>query len=551
MPEIPQFTSDVDSIRPNDVGMEAASQAGRRIGAFYHQMGEDTGGTVAQLGAQYQQHIARQEISTLGAQIATTETGLTKSWENTITTSDPNDRTVADNFRQSLDGVFSKLQDGATTPQSKEYVQQEIMRLRQHFYEKTSADMAIRDGQAVVQNLDTFRNSSSQSVMEDPTKFDTSAGAYDNYVNATISAHDNLTEAEVARVREIASTGKGELAKAALMGTIMRNPGEGLKALDDPKWGQYLDADQLKQMGVFAQEKIRTDQAEQRLAQTAQQRTDEQAAEKAETAASALITVGQDGQYTAAPGAADAWMHYATLPGAKAAAYRAGMGMLEKVAKGEKDGVDDPAIVAAARATLASGGHLDKTDIAQAELAGRLSHKTAEVMRTASQSDREQTDPTYKLAYRQLDMFISSAKPAIVTRSDIGGNAIDPNQSLKWGQFQSDALYVWDKYVVNGNMAPNDFTSNFLDPKSPSYLGRYIQQYQIGHGTIQQQVHNKMDVTQGGVPTVRLSAGDMANMDAIANGRAPAPAARPAPKPVLKPAAPAAQPPASTHGRDY
>lgn len=497
--QIPQYTETAE-LHPNDTGMEVAAQAGRRIGSFYHQIGDDIGGAVSQLGDQYQKQVAIQEVSKVQAQAATTFAGLSKSWNDIASSADPNDTTIGDKFKVSMEDTLSKLGDGVSTPQAKEYVRQETAQIRQHMYERTAADMSTRAGDAAVGNFTAANNARQSAVLEDPTSLDLNLGLTDGATEALISGH-GLTPDKASALRLAGQESKTQLAKAAVMGTIMKgNTGAAMSMLDDPKLSQYLNADEKERLGTFATEWQEKQVRETQLQAEQVKRQQEAVAEQKAMSISSMIQVGPDGKLVAAPGTAAAIQEYDHTPGAIPGRSSAMKEQLEHALKGDSDVADNEDIRNQFFARMNSDGvPLTAKDVVNAELQGQLSHKTAELfMRGVDASDKDK-DPHAKIAWADLEDFRKQMTPFIAPKQDAFGRVTDPTQADQLREFNKQLNDLWTMEVIDGKMAPEDFVQKHLTPGQPGYFGNYIGRFQRGT-TIQQRTDQQQQAIKG-VPT--------------------------------------------------
>jgi len=85
MPNIEQYTNPIDRITPSNEGIEASVQAGRRIGTFFHQMGDDIKG----FADQYQQHQDQNTLSDYTTQAATLDANYHTNLQPYLNSDDP------------------------------------------------------------------------------------------------------------------------------------------------------------------------------------------------------------------------------------------------------------------------------------------------------------------------------------------------------------------------------------------------------------------------------------------------------------------------------
>lgn len=251
MPNIRAYESPIEGLNPSDRGADAAAMAGRRVGAFYHQEGEALGGAIRTAGADVDRFVAHQEVSHYNLAAAGKMAEWTQQWNQLAATSDPNDPTVAKKFMSEVvEPGLQKLQDGQLTETGQRYSQAHAEGMRQHFAEKSAADMSTLAGVAVTTNLDKIGNTYSGVAFNDPSATKENLRQYDAAVESTI-ATSNLTAEGVAHVRAHAQAVKEQIAKEGLSGLISKNPNvDYSKFAADPAIAPYLkgsDPAQLQQ----------------------------------------------------------------------------------------------------------------------------------------------------------------------------------------------------------------------------------------------------------------------------------------------------------------
>jgi hypothetical protein len=242
---IVEYNNPIDTLHPSEQGVQAAVQAGRRIGVFYHQMGEDVGGAVAEVGKQYQDEVTRQQVSHGLAAQSQLWASLTDSWNQTAKGADPNDPSVAAKWRtEQLEPALQAWGNAFTTTQGKTYAAEEMARMRQHFTESTQADQSTLAGIASVQNLITMGEQYKQTAFNDPSSLDTILGALDKGYRASVSMHTAMSAEEAARVTgEPLTQMKAAVAKSAIEGMIESGPNgiaEARRLLASGKYAEYI-----------------------------------------------------------------------------------------------------------------------------------------------------------------------------------------------------------------------------------------------------------------------------------------------------------------------
>jgi hypothetical protein len=249
-------------LRPDDRAAESTANAGRRIGALYGQIAEsknDIGRRansaiqdVGNVAVKYAEH---QEVSKGAAEAAKTLAGLDAKWNETVKGADPNDPALAAKFRDEVvEPTLTKMKDGYFTEGGQKFGESQVESFRNHFFAKTTADMARLAGVAVKSNIETMTNQLSNAAISDPTSLKTSLGLVESSVGAMVDTSPNLKGVDGAALKiELTQSAQKEIVKAAAIGAINANPEAGLKKFSGPEYSKYISGAELKQLEAQAQ----------------------------------------------------------------------------------------------------------------------------------------------------------------------------------------------------------------------------------------------------------------------------------------------------------
>ena len=286
MANIQDFDAGNLKLNPTETGVQAVAGTARRIGAFSNQLGsaEDTlaretsrlasetegvgrqtealgsekgammadvgrraGSAIEAAGDMAVKYVEHQEISHGAAAYARTLEQKTQQWNDLANNSDPNDPTTAQRFMTSLNGDLEKFQgDGFLTEGGQKWAEAHVDALRQHFAEKTQADMAKKAGDAAIVNNRQTVNSLSSTAYSDPTTKDFALAALRSSTEGIISKSPNLDVSQASRVRnELLQSGTESIVKSAAMGEIEKT-GKMPGWVSDPKYAPYVNGAELK-----------------------------------------------------------------------------------------------------------------------------------------------------------------------------------------------------------------------------------------------------------------------------------------------------------------
>lgn len=267
MPNIREFTSDVNTIRPSETGIDAVAQGARRIGALHSAAagelstaGRDIGSGIKAAGDAAVDFITHKEISAGAPKFANLQDTLTQQWNDIASKADPNDPSVAQKFReQVLEPSLESYRDNFNTENGQRWAETRIDSLRNYMFTKTAADMSSLAAHAVSVNMTQTANSMSNTAMLDPTSVPHLLETSDGMVDGIVSSAPNLKGEPAARARmELTQKMKEAIVKAGAQGAITRAADPEAEAA---KWGEkypeYISGQDLKTLAGNARSEIR------------------------------------------------------------------------------------------------------------------------------------------------------------------------------------------------------------------------------------------------------------------------------------------------------
>jgi hypothetical protein len=294
MANIREFQTPALSLRPSETGVEATAGAARRVGAFYNQragatdelarnteqlgretgelgnfkggllkdVGNRAGSAIATAGEEYVKYEDNKQISHGAAVASDMFVNLEKQWNDTLKGSDPNDPSVAAQFKeQTLQPALDKFSENFTTENSQKFAEGIVNKYRSHFDAKTAADMSTMAGIAAKQNATQTINSLSSAVYMDPTSLDTSIDVLKHSAGHIVDSSPTIDPETGARIKsELNQKGVESLVKSAVSGMIQKNPNIDLDAIQK-KYPEYINGGELKMFQAAAQRQAKTDAA--------------------------------------------------------------------------------------------------------------------------------------------------------------------------------------------------------------------------------------------------------------------------------------------------
>src|SRR5262245_26389185 len=182
MPNIKSYNTPELGLRPTEVGVEATAAVGRRAGTMFREaagalqdLGNRIGSTVRDAGDAYVAYQEHREISAGAPNFAAMRDNLTTNWNETVKDADPNDPSTAKKFREEvMEPAIDKFKSGFTTQGGQNWAQSHTDSMRNHFFEKTSADMSTMAGKAAIVNSTQTINRLSNTTDRKSTRLNSS-----------------------------------------------------------------------------------------------------------------------------------------------------------------------------------------------------------------------------------------------------------------------------------------------------------------------------------------------------------------------------------------
>lgn len=301
MPQIKEYDAGNLQLNPTERGVDARTQAARRIGAFASQAaGAITGAAEAGVTAandvarsmsgvtnavveglqQQEDYAGHRAISQGAADGIKLKDQLEDKWNVAVAEAakrDPNDPTVKAKFmEQELQPALEnfKAAYGGTDLGAK-WADQFVQHTAQHFSQKTSADMMTLAGKAVETNVRQLQNTSAANAFKNPDfhNVDFLVGNVSNSIDAMV-ASSNVKGAESARLRtDLTQKTIEQIVKSAAIGAIQKSSNPE-KTADEftSRYSQYITPGEGREFASAARGAIRLNNTEARAARTEAER---------------------------------------------------------------------------------------------------------------------------------------------------------------------------------------------------------------------------------------------------------------------------------------
>lgn len=253
MPNIRTFETPALDIRPTEVGVEATAAAARRGGTFFNQaaaamtsIGQRAGSAIQEAGNAAVKYLQHREISAGAAHFAQMQDSYISAWNDTLKNPnfDPNDPTVAANFRAGMQPNIDQWKDSFITEGGRHWAETHANSFREHMFAKTSADMSRAAGAAFVTNHEKEVSAASNAVFKDPTSLDLMINQLRSSREGKLATSPNLSGDVAVRLRsDLENKDTAAVVDSTIRGAIRSGIEEGTWRKIAEKYPQYVDAD--------------------------------------------------------------------------------------------------------------------------------------------------------------------------------------------------------------------------------------------------------------------------------------------------------------------
>lgn len=471
MPNIETYSNQMEGPQPTDRGSSAFAMEGRRVGAFYHQIGESVGGAVARVGEDVQKHETRVELMQQAADISDLHAKYVDRANKITATTKPEDIEAAmSGLRDDLNKDLDNLGQKYTTDGAQDVFIRARAGISDDIFSRTSTDAARSVATGAVANVEEMRNRWSSAASQDGTGFE-------NYINMSGLYIDGLVhpaggglglpmEQAISLKKEVAH----DIALAAARNLASSNPAGYKKLASDGRFDKYLTGEEQEGVNHYADEQARATLAGQRAQEEEVRRQQKDFYNTKMNDLVARITQ-PDGTFKVGPAEMKEAVDISMLPGAGAEG-RAGLEFMHHAAKPEAaTQVSDPATYEALRQRISSSSThpLTEIDLKNAFSSGNLSYKDYTDFHNLIKPD---ADPQATRNREDVNRFLDTFKTAIT-----GGGASSPAwQALGARQYYNFQIDVTNRF--NAGIQKGLTADEMLrDVKSPNYLGNLVPHY--------------------------------------------------------------------------
>lgn len=474
---------------------------------------DSLGGVASELGKQYEEHRAKEEISAGFKLEAEVNDNLSTAWNNYLKNADPNDPQTADRFRkEELEPILQSYASGFKTDRGKAWSEARVAALRSHYFEKTIGDQSRLAGVAAVTNLTETQNLWQATLQRDPSQLSLMLSTADSMIDATLASNPNWDASQIAAFRgQMLPKIRSDLTMAAGTQQALSNPAAFKQALTGGWGGKDIDADQREALYARAEAAEKADAADQRAAE-AKAKAD--ALALGDRNLTSIYAAGYDpetGNWNVPPDAQKALLSdMVTNPQRYSPGETASfIGALNRATDDQISGKNrrtDPNTYELLTKKIGKG--LKKVEVDQAYAGGFLSKDDWTFLRTSGEgadgSSEDGKIPGWTRLNEQIEEF-ASAQRSSITKSNPMSAETYPLQDQRFGEFKNQ-LRRSIIGAVKGGLTADEAADRYLNPSSPNYFGKLTQFYQVTQDQIDAAVFREDGSPLVGLPPVDLRA---------------------------------------------
>lgn len=291
---IEQYTAPTDRLQPSEETPAVVSRGAIHIAQMNRESGDvykqGFNRVIEPVSKIIDEHETREDISEGAATGAALYNNMMDEWNKILTdpATDPHDKSVQQKFlNDRLEPALQQYQSAFTTEKGQNWGLTRADEMRQHFFERTSADMMNRAGNAQILDAKTTLDQLSSAAYKNPSSVDYAMSHVDAYLQG-IKQNGTWDAQTLDKFDAMAHDAKNEIAKATVKSIADGNPGTGrpgnpqgaVALLNSGKLDSYMNGDEKSQLVSYAEaQKVAHELARQQAQQAAtykQQQINEQ-----------------------------------------------------------------------------------------------------------------------------------------------------------------------------------------------------------------------------------------------------------------------------------
>ncbi|HRT83736.1 MAG TPA: hypothetical protein P5523_03775 [Bacteroidales bacterium] len=450
MPRITPIQSQVRSSGPVQVQNAKAEDFGGGIANAVQGFSKSVEKTADIIGEQQ----SRSEVSDLTAKMAKAQADFAINWAETMKTADPADKELSTKFLKGYDDYMSKIGEGVSTEDGKNYFVRTNATMRSHFMQSAYTGQAQLAGIKAREDYTGSVNNFSNSLMADPSSFETVRDMHDTNLEDLVRTGGMTREVAL----QLKTKGNQQIAEASVRGWANLNPEYAKQQLDQGRYDTYFSEDQKKQMYGEVETAIRGRQAEaerqiklrEEELKRAQMETENQFIEKVvnkQLSSKEILASNLDARQKE---------HYINL--------------IKKESKESDPSVFNELL---RRANLPDGDPaklVNEKELVSYAVNGLLSYNDLNDLRKEVQGKRTEQG---KIEDQAKNSVLKQAESMLVKKDPLTGLA-DPDGLVNYQRFVTLYWKKWEEGRKAGKTV-----EQLTDPSSPDWLGKYVKDFYV------------------------------------------------------------------------
>jgi len=249
MPEIKEYAPRVGVPGVTDIRRATSEDFGGQVGEGISRLGEQGAGFADSL----QRAQTQQEISDIGAEIATAQAELSVEYQKQLTEG----TLTVDEFSQQVRERTEAIGEDISTPEAKNYLNKASATVNGHFLGQAAVGQAQLAGAKTKSNFAKGLNASTTTLLNDPSSFNTTLKLQQDSISNLVAGGT----LPAVKAEELRLETTNDLAKSAIQGWINLDPIAAKKQLQGGEWDRYLGTQDVTGAQVKAQMLGQTEQA--------------------------------------------------------------------------------------------------------------------------------------------------------------------------------------------------------------------------------------------------------------------------------------------------
>lgn len=480
MPRIRPYESQVQS--PGII--QGRNATGEDFGAGAYAGAAQLGQSVMGMGDFVKRQQEQTDVSDISAKLSELNAKKYIELQEGIRTATPGDQTFSQKFLEKYDQDAASIESGLTTTAGRSFFKKANARLREDLTKSAWSGQAELAGIKAQQDFTSTKNNFSDSLLVDPTNFETKAVLLEEYANHLVQGEDGRPGfLSRASAMDMVAKGKTEMAAATIRGWADKNPEYAQQLLKSNRYDQYLKADQKAALDGDIQQAIRGREIEAERRKKQEKEALEMRQKETQDTFLTQLTKGKLDTKTILNSNLDAF---------GSGSKKEFLNLLEAHNKGDLNQTDPSVFRDRLNAISRPDGDpnklVDENALIQDVVNGKLSFEDMGKLRSEMQGRKTEEG---KIEGQLKDNFLKTVRGELSGSNDMLGIK-DPQ-----GDKNNLAFQTWFFKYYNDQRKAGKTAYQLLDPNSPDYVGKWTTRFKNSPDQIMNNLVSGMQETQG------------------------------------------------------